>query len=38
MPRRFDSKIESKSRAVFRAAIMHGSTEGYAAHELSNPD
>jgi hypothetical protein len=38
MLRQFDSKIESRSRAVFRAAIMHGSIEVHAAHELSNAD
>jgi hypothetical protein len=32
MLRLFDSKIESKSRAGFSAAILHGSIEVHAAH------
>jgi hypothetical protein len=38
MLRLFDSKIESKSLVGFRAAIMHGSIEVHAAHEVSNAD
>jgi hypothetical protein len=38
MLRLFDSKIESKSRGGFRAAIMHGSIKVHAAHKVSNAD
>jgi len=37
MLRLFESKIESYSRGVPRVAIMHGSTETYAAQHASNP-
>jgi hypothetical protein len=34
----FDSKIESKLRSGSRAAIMHGSIEVHAAHQVGNQD